>query len=360
MADLAELMKYAPTTGAGFVGYNQGQNEQMQQAKMAELQQLIQNQVMESQQKSAMHPLELEAKRLANQMSQVQIPNMQANSEFNQTRARVAGETAQGDIDSTNYTNRSKVNNGVASQLGAFSDTLGKVPALGRHAELESYFDQLQIPKQNRDFLRQHFGKFSGEQLPGELKRISEFALRNTPEYVQAIDRETLQQKGALERAKLMAQNRVALKGMPGAGGGSKNPAMDDIEAWLQVEIKGKPPATQFAILNRYIQRAMDAGNEELASRLVRQAQAIKAQVDAQINSPRAGSVDMGAQSGGRVQTVPPVDLPIAGQGGATPKPSGDPTAEIRGRLAKAGQRYEPDKYHYRIGPNGQLQKAPK
>lgn len=360
MSDISQLMQVAPMVGAHYAGINQGQNEQMQQAKLQELLQMMESRQMEAQQKSAMHPLELESARLKNQTSQAQLPGISANSELLAQKAKFGRETIDGDIEADQVEKKMKVYKTLGSSLGNVAGVIESNSTVPPHAAFASELQNIGIPQGAAQRMIQKYSSVPASQLAAKLREDAERMLRQSEAYVQNIDREKLQQAGATERAKLMAQNRVEVKGM--GGGGSKNPDLDDLEAWLQIELKGKPPATQFAILNRYIIRAEDSGNEELAARLRRQALALKPQVDAQINSPRAGGVDLGTQSQGRIQTHPPADLPVAGQQGAATqsKPGADPTVEIRRRLAGVGQRYEPDKYHYRIGPNGQLQKAPK
>lgn len=364
MADLSQLMQIAPTTAAGFVGINQRQNEQMEQLRQMELAQMMQTRMAEESRKSAMHPFELEKARLGNETTSAQLPGVRANSRSLTTKTDIAEATKGSEIDSTNFENQNKIVRSTLGQLGPFSEGLNNVPALGRHAELDSYLTRIGVPDAFKPKMMEHFKRFSGEQLPAELKRISDAMLRNTPGYAQAMDQEKLQQEGAEKRAKILAQNKIDVKGMGGAGGGKLPPGSpfgneSEMNQWLTselTELKKRPPATQLTALNRIL--AVLPEEHPLKPRIQQMAQEVANTVGSLPNAvPNPGAIDLKAQSKGGVAVNPPVQPHVAG-GGQQPAP--DQSMDIRRRLAAAGQKFEPEKYHYRIGPNGQLQKAAK
>lgn len=366
MADLSQLMQIAPTTAAGFVGINQRQNEQMEQLRQAELAQLMQTRMAEESRKSAMHPFELDKMRLGNETTSAQLPGVRANSRSLTTKADIEEATKSSTIDNTNFKNQNEMVRSTLGQLGPFSEGLNNVPALGRHAELDSYLTRIGVPDAFKPKMMEHFKRFSGEQLPAELKRISDAMLRNTPGYAQAMDQEKEQQRGATERARIMAQNRVDVKGM-GGGSGKKDPGNmfgdeNELNQWLTTELnelRKRPPATQLTALNRIL--AILPEEHPSRPRIMAMAQEVAATVGSLPNAvPNPGAVDIGAQSRGGVAVNPPVKPHVAGGGQAKPNPEADQSVEIRRRLAAAGQQFQPDKYHYRIGPNGQLQRAAK
>jgi hypothetical protein len=183
------------------------------------------------------------------------------------------------------------------------------------------------------------------------MKRISEAILRSDPVYTREIEQERMRQEGALKRANVLAQNRIDVKGMPGSG--KKEPST--LQEWLQAEIKGKSPKTRMGILLDYIQRAEEAGLTDFAESLREQAAVLRPLVEAEINQPRAGTPDMEALSNGRVPTNPAARIPIPGRpnSGGTPQPAAGGAKDIRKAIAGAGWTYEPDKYDYRIAPDG-------
>lgn len=357
MADLSSLFRVAPITAAGFTGYNQGQAEQYENLRQMELSQLMQNRMGEESRKASLHPYEIEAKRLGNLISNAQLPGYAADSTSKQINARINQETADSKIAEANVSSRVKGVNSAAQGLGNFSDSIGRLPATERHKAMEDYYNMLGIPNEYRDQFRTHFGRFSGDQLPAEIKRINEGLLRNNPQYAQTMDQEKEQQRGATERSKILAQNRVEVKGMGGAGG-SKNPAIDDFMGWLQIELKGKPPATRLAILNQYIQKARAAGQNEIADRLTEEARVVAQTIATLPNAqPNPGAPDIGAASGNRVPTHQTQTPFVPGGGAPQPQPQAADPNKLRRAIASAGWPYEPNKYDYRVAPDGVVER---
>lgn len=365
MADLSQLMQIAPTTAAGFVGINQRQNEQMEQLRQAELAQLMQTRMAEESRKSSMHPFELDKMRLSNETTSAQLPGVRANSRSLGTKADIEEATKGSTIDNTNFKNQNEMVRSTIGQLGPFSEGLNSVPALGRHAELDSYLSRIGVPDAFKPKMMEHFKRFSGEQLPAELKRISDAMLRNTPGYAQTMDQEREQQKGATERTRIMAQNRVDVKGM-GGGGSGKNPGNmfgdeSELNQWLSTELnelRKRPPATQLTALNRIL--AILPEEHPSYSKVAAMAQEVAATVGSLPNAvPNPGAVDIGAQSRGGVAVNPPVKPHVAG---GQPKPQSETgNQDLRARIAKAGWAYEPNKWDYRINPQtGKLERAMK
>jgi hypothetical protein len=341
MADLSQLMQIAPTTAAGFMGVNQAQNRQMNEQKMMELAELMKMREAEEQRKQSMHPFELDKMRLNNETSQAQLPGLIAQSQIHQQNAQFGRDTLGGKTNKTNSDNQSEVIKNAFRNIGMLSDVVQT------HDDLARALPALGIPQEFQPKMMEHFGKFQGPALNQEMKRISEAILRSDPVYTREIEQERMRQEGALKRANVLAQNRIDVKGK----GGKKDP--DGIMEWYQAETKGKNAETRFAITLQYIQRAEAAGMTELAESLREEAAVLKPLIDAKINQPRAGTPDMGRLSNDRIPTNPPADIPIPGRGAPQAKPAAGNSADLRKAIAGAGWTYEPDKYDYRIAPDG-------
>jgi hypothetical protein len=353
MSDLAALMKYAPTVAGGFVGRNQANQEKTDELRQLELAELIRTRAGEEARKAQTHPLDLQRMALANKTTEAQLPGVTADSTLKQSNARTATATEAGKIGSTNMKNRMEMVQGAMSQISPYIGVLeGKAPA-ERHVELDGMFKTMGLPDDLREAMNMKFAKIPAEQLPVALKKIQEAMLRNTPEYAKTMDQESLQQKGALERAKVMASRPT---------GGSKTPELDDLEAWLMTELKGKPPATRLAILNQYIQRAIASGNTDLAGRLqLEAAEVAKTLASLPQSQPRPGTPDMGALTEGRVPTNPvatPYVPQVGGQAPAPQAPAGG--GDLKAKVEASGEPFRPDIFEYRIGPNGKVQKRKK
>jgi hypothetical protein len=331
-------MQIAPTTAAGFMGTNQAQQQQMEQAKQLELAQLMQQRQAQEARASALAPGGLQYQQLQNQELQARIPGIQALSQRQATDAQkeelaLQGQrqTQPGEVDATNFKNRDAVLRTGLTQLGVLAPGLEKVPAVDRHAALSKALDGMQITGPAKDSLMEHFAKFNPNQLPAELKRISDAVLRNTPSYAQAMDNEDKRAASAQTVAKIGANSRITVQdlkndGKAAAANGKPNPNAD-VVAWVRSEAKGKPLDVQLSAYNRGIEIAKAQGNIDLATTLYQEALPIKQAIDANPNrNPRAGAPDMGALSQGRIPVNPGQQAPLV-----------DPRAQAQQPPAAAG-----------------------
>lgn len=360
MADLSQLMQMAPMVGAHFAGINQGQSEQSEQLKMMELQQLMQTRAQEAQQNAAMNPLKQEQMRLQNQTTQAQLPGIGADAELKAYKAKIAKETMGSDIEADQVEKKMKVYKTIGSTLGSVAGSIEANSSVPPHTAFASELQSMGIPDEAAQRMLKKYADVPAGQLAARLRKDSENMLRQSESYVREIDQEKLKQAGSTERAKLLAQNRVDVKGMGGAGG--KTPAADDLIGWLMVELKGKPPATRLAILNQYIQRADAQGNEELANRLREEAKVVAQTIATLPNAqPNPGAPNIGAASGGRVPVYETQTPFVQGEGQQPPATPQAPDAnKLRKGIAAAGWPYEPNKYDYRIAPDGVVERKPK
>lgn len=343
-ADLASLMKHAPTVAGGFIGRNQANDEQMADLREMELAQLMGHRSQDQTMKAARHPLELEGLRLGNETTSAQLPGVKANSSKLATDAEIAEATKGSKIGSTNMENDSKMMMGAISQMGPFIDILeGKAPA-ERHIETDGLLRGMGVPDNIRERLNKKFGSIPADHLPAALRKLHSAVLRNSPAHAQAMDKEELQQKGATERSKILAQSRedvAATRSAGGGKGGGKGSATSDdpteLLAWISGELKGKSPVTRLGILNSWISRTDD--KPEVQQSLIKEAQAIAATVQSLPNAqPRPGQPDM-SQLGG----IPtnPVATPYVAPG-AQQTPAQQPPAQpnLPKTLAEAQKMY--------------------
>ena len=98
MSDLSQLMTIAPTTGAGFTGINQRNQEQMDMLRQRELAELIQQRAQEAQQSAQMNPLKLQNQQLVNQGLQEGIGSISAKAAQDKLNARKATATYDSDV----------------------------------------------------------------------------------------------------------------------------------------------------------------------------------------------------------------------------------------------------------------------
>lgn len=359
MNDLSSLMQIAPITGAGFAGIQQAQSEQDEQLKQMELAQLIKSRMSAEQRLNEMHPLELQAKTLGNQETSARIPGILAQSDSYRTKADIENATKDSTIAKDNFSNTNGMRQAVFGQLGTFTPALQNTPAVGRHAALDSYLTSIGVPDSQKQQMMSHFANVPAEQLPAYVQKVSDIALRSTPAYAQEMDKVGAETKSREKVANILATSRESIADKKGNG----KPDPNDIEANLRMNIKGKPPATQLAFYNTAITQAVQQGNSELALRLYAEATPIKKQVDQAANVPRAGTPAIGQLSNGQIPVNPSADMPLV-QPGQQPPPqqpliSPNSSNDVRSAVEKAGERYQPDLYDYKV-VNGQLMKRKK
>lgn len=316
MPDLSSLMQVAPTVGAGFVGENQGLAAQMEQAKQRELEQIMQLKTAMEGRTQEMHPLELAQKALANQKTQAEIPGISAQSQGYQLDADKKKATFDTDVASTNAGNYHKVFTDGLSQLGLLAPGIAKLDGVDRHRALSEAMNNMGITGEFNNRMMDHFTKFKGDDLPAELKRISDAALRNTSTYAQTMDQENLKETEATKRAHILADSRIDVQGLRNDARGAGKPGADDIRGQLALENKGKPPVTQLTNYAKYIARATANGDSNLAQELYREALPIKAIVDAMPGGqPRAGAPAMDQLSHGKIPVNPSTNVPLTDPG---------------------------------------------
>lgn len=362
MSDLSQLMQYAPTVGAGFMGLNQLNAEREAEAKLTELAQLISTRAGQDQRQAQLHPLMMEQKRLENQKAQYDLPRIIAEAEGKQLDLDRTKATQQSTIDSTNFANNEKMQKAFMSQLGVISKELEGVPGVDRARYLTESFRQRGFP-QPEEFLKR-FSHIPVDQLPAALEALSQKHLRSNEQYAREIDQQGMRDKTALEAARISAGAQIQSARERGSRGGMSGELEDQINMELS---KTRTIEGRMAILINGIVKAKQEGNIELATKLHAQATALKPAYDQKVNSQRAGQVDLGAQSGGRIQTAPPANTPIPSPTDtpATPAPAAPAAAaqgpgQIKAMVEAAGGNYQPDKFLYRIGPNGKVQAKPK
>jgi hypothetical protein len=108
MNDLSSLMQIAPTTGAGFAGINQRNEELMSQLKQRELAELIQAKALETQQSQQMNPLKQQHQQLVNQGLQEGLGSIGAKAKDDQLKARKNQLTFESDVETAISDNKEK------------------------------------------------------------------------------------------------------------------------------------------------------------------------------------------------------------------------------------------------------------
>jgi hypothetical protein len=149
MSDLTSLMQMSPGMGGFYMGQNQANNTAMDQLKMRELADLVQQRALESQQKQQMNPLLQEHQRLQNQGLQAGLPGITAEAQTRQQAAQKGAATLQSGIEATNATNQKTVDDAKYEKLTKTRDVmlqagpvLSQVPPPMRGAAFRQMIEQ--------------------------------------------------------------------------------------------------------------------------------------------------------------------------------------------------------------------------
>lgn len=293
------------------------QNQQLNQAGM--LQDIFK-------QEQAM-PLELESKRIANQQGLAQLPGIQAQSGLAQDKAELSRKTMPMQLDAQQKKLLADMSEDDVKGMSAVAERMAMSP---NPEQRKQGLEMLQFSK----VVQQE--KFK-DQLRHQ-QRLAELGEQGR--------QQRLTQKEAIDGGKYLP------KGGSGSGGGV--------------------PKTHAAAINYYTEQAREAastGDMQAAQVFMQLAQQAKQneiearQAGAMI--PKAGTPELGAMG---IQTNQPVAPSQLSMPGMTPTaPAAAPTAnpatadrQVRMMLQQQNKAYEPDKYEYRIGPNGQVQARPK
>lgn len=325
MADLAQLMQFAPTTAGGFMGSNQASQEQSDALKQQELRQLIESRMLEAQQKAAMHPLDLEAKRLSNQQTSAQIPGFAADSELKGINARKAGATYDADVEADITEKKMKAYKLIGTSLGSISGAIDSNPTVPPHAAFTNQLNTMGIPQGVAQRMLEKYRDVPATELSKRLKADAERMLRENAAYVQAMDQEALQQKGATQRQGMTVQGQKDIEQMRiDAGKYNRTTTVKSVEQRL---ISAKNAKEKAEILESAYYEARTKDPELAAQFLARAQEARQRAAEDERNRGLARpGIDVPAVSGLPASAEPSATAPIAGSGGAPaakPAPQG-------------------------------------
>jgi hypothetical protein len=172
------------------------------------------------------------------------------------------------------------------------------------------------------------------------------------------------------EKLRMMGENSLAVARENNAGRMAAAGARMQAPKGLADKIKGMSPDKAAELYNALAIEAADSGNIERANFYQQEAQraALTHQANLKLRAEAAkeGKFDLGAAG---VEVVPRAPLPGMVSGtpmgqnnpiAASPNNSASPEAKAAATYKQAFGSYDPDKYDYRISPDGKPQRKPK
>lgn len=362
MSDLTSLFQFSPEVAAYFTGQNQASKQASDQLNNQTLAQALAIAAAKEQRDAELFPLTKQGKQAELDKSAAELPGIAADSRKKITAADVAAGTMQSDVDAGNTDNRMKIYKQLGQHLGTLSTAIDNTPGVSPHLTLAQQLAQMQIPEGAKQGLLQKYANVPPAQLSARLKADGMSILKETPAYQQAMDVETLQGKNRLAVANTQVAGQKAIEQMRIDAGkyNKKNTAVDVNTALLKYGHSAAAVAEIYAQAAQIADAAGDTAEATRYSQLAQQARQRAAEDAGNKGLARPG-IDTSAVSGLPPQARPQATAPIGVPGGAPPAPAGamaGPNFEAAAKAAWGS--YDPNKYDYRVGPNGQLQRKAK
>lgn len=353
MPNLSNLFKVAPTTASFFTGQQFADDQATSQvnrertlADIAKMQQDLEF-------NSKANPLKLEQMGLVNRTTEATLPGIVADSDKKSTDARMARETFDTTRDTTNSTNQLTMMGNHIKQAQQVADVFtnaamevqGLPPPL-RAARLRQIVASNQMDPNDpnvQQFVVQ--ASENPELLVQRSNAIKTNIAQHLPAYIQALAQTKLQGENSERVANIQAN-------------ASRDVAKTNADARVEAADLRRQQAEAKAVQIKTFQQAAvlynEAANKETdpTKKAALQAQAAQYLQAAQTLTFRPG-IDAAAAA-----NMPALVSPQPF--GPTNPGLGAPDAHLGQALKAAGVPYEPDKYEYRVGPNGNLQRKPK
>ena len=358
MSDLTSLMQIAPVTGGYMVGQNQHQARGTEALRQQELAAIIAGKLQEAEHNQQMNPLRAQHLGLQNQGLERGLPGITADSVNKQVTADKAVATKASDIENTLGENKEKGEKRSVESVkrrqqlfaGAAAEIETTPPPL-RLGVLHKYLKEAGAPDDKIQLWMETAQK-AGDKLPQLLNQYS--AALGKQAALQSADYHKM-----VEQTRLQGANQMALeKERIAAGKYDKKQAAQDFQSQVQASLlkaSGSVKA-QHGILVRAAVIAGQQGMLKEAQQYTEQAEAIRPQAEAEIKSQAPGGVNVGAVANLPTNAGPQIAPPGAAAQAQPPAGGGDIAAQVK----QAFGSYEPDKYMYRMGPNGKLQRKAK
>jgi hypothetical protein len=314
MADLRSLMQVAPTTGGFFTGQQVAQERETEALRQRELESIIAKRLADMQYDQQANPLKLAGEQLKNQ-------GMEADNLLKTTSATKAAGTLDSDIAAGNAGNKSKILKAQAEEAIHFSGILKegvmqtqKMNPMERTAYMRKLFEHNKMNPDDPQ-LQQLM-----QMDPQQLMSVSEQIARSSADYIKTIDKEKIQQAGAMARQQSSNQTQLDLEDKRiNAGKYDRNKTATTVANML---LKARDPIQKAEILETAFHEA-EAANDMKAAAVYKQ-RALEARQraaeDAQnrgLAIPRTDKEAMGIPQ----TAAPGARAPIAGGGAPAPQP---------------------------------------
>lgn len=292
------------------------------------------------QQQDQMNPMLLDQQRLANQTTQAQLPGVVGNSQSLAARGQVDQAGVPDNI-ATNASNsrlkldsnRVEMMQNYGQKMSLLGATMQNQPAVVRAAMMHEQLPKMGIDPDSED------GKYVMSMTPEQLALTGKQMSLVAAKHQQEMDKEQSQRASA---ERVAAGNNATSIRVAEIGANAKITAAQA----KQAAYAEKDPVAKMTKLSQVPQdQRDDQWQQQWGEALNMVAYA------GQSKTPQLAPSVMNGQP------VPTLDAQRQGLAGSAPQ---SPEATVQSAATKAWGAYEPSKYDYRIGPNGNLQRKAK
>lgn len=276
-----------------------------------------------------------EAAGLTNQLNRSQLGNKitAANTAFDldQDAARMKKQAAYGE------------------KLSSIAAQLSSMPPPMRNAAFREMALEAGIGLDNPR--AQQFLSTDPNKLPGLLNEIGSGMAKSSAEFIRKMAEDKQKQDAEMAKQKYASDSSAGASRYATDKGFEKSQLSTQAKSdFLGALRKAADPVKQYSMLQSEATRIQDTDPVQAA--MYRQmATSIEPVAQAKIKAATPGSADlnaMGIQTQAAPNIAPVAQRPVPGQ------------TDIGRAVQAAGQAYEPDKYEYRIAPDGRVQRKPK
>lgn len=276
-----------------------------------------------------------EAAALTNQVNRSQVGN------------KIAAANTAFDLDQDTAKLKQQANYG--QKISAIAAQLKAVPPLARGAAFRQMAAEAGIGLDNPR--AQQFLNTDPNKLPDLLNEIGTGMATSSAEHIRKMAEEKQKQDAEFAKQKYASDSSASASRYVADKGFEKSQLSTQAKSdFLGSLRKAADPVKQYGMLQSEATRIQDT--DPVQAGIYRQmATSIEPVAQAKIKSATPGAVDMNAL-GMQTQAAPSI-APVQQR----PAPG---TPDIAQAVKAAGQAYEPEKYEYRIAPDGRVQRKPK
>lgn len=380
MADLSSYFQVAPVPAAFMLGQQQALANDQTQTETSRLQALTQGLNISNDQAQQMNPLLVQHQGLTNKNLEAQIPGTQADAAQKQLDLSTAQQTQSSKIAkmlSDDHLATVKNNSEELVQKSKALSVVGAALASGQ-GQVNGPGSAINLPAllkangldPNDPYVQAVVGHSGGlgynpQQLGQHIYEVGQQTLKLSEPYLQATDTEDKKAASAKVVANIDASSRANVANIDAASREKvANIRATQIASTEAQFAKIHDPLNRDSFARDQYQQAVNTGDDAQAIKWWNRVQANLGDANMALKARVAGKADLDKTTNGRVPNAS-AELTMPPRPGLTPPPTDEPKMDsvteklLQSQVEKAGQKYQPDLYDYKV-ENGKVLRRPK